>query len=45
MGIFMYDFSVYGTTFDYCLKKSSKILQRREDMNLVFNWKKCHFMV
>jgi len=41
----MDDFSMYGTTFNHCLNNLSKVLQRREDMNLVLNWKKCHFMV
>ena len=45
MEVFMDDFSVYGTTFDYCLNNLSKVLQRCEDINLVLNWKKCHFMV
>ena len=27
------------------LKNLSKVLQRCEDMNLVLNWEKCHFMV
>ena len=45
MEVFMDDFSVYGTTFHHCLKNLSKVLQRCEDMNLVLNWEKCHFMV
>jgi len=45
MKVFMDDFSVYGITFDHCLQNLSKVLQRCEDMNLVLNWKKCHFMV
>ena len=45
MEIFMDDFSVYGTSFDNCLKNLSKVLQRCHDMNLVLNWEKCHFMV
>ena len=45
MEVFMDDFSVCGTNFDHCLKNLSKVLQRCEDMNLVLNWKKCHFMV
>ena len=39
----MDDFSVYGTTFDYCLARFDKVLQRCEDTNLVLNWEKCHF--
>jgi len=45
MEVFMDDFFVYGTTFDHCLKNLSKVLQSCEDMNLVLNWEKCHFMV
>jgi len=45
MEVFMDDFSVYGTTFDHCLKNLSQVLQRYKDMNLVLNWDKCHFMV
>ena len=45
MEVFMNDFSVYGTTLDYRLKNLSKVLQRCEDINLVLNWEKCHFMV
>ena len=45
MEVFMDDFSVYGTTFDHYLQNLSKVLQRYEDMNLVLNWEKCHFMV
>ena len=43
--VFMGDFSVYGTTYDHCLANLSKVLQRCEDVNLVLNWEKCHFMV
>ena len=45
MKVFMDDFSMYGTTDDLCLKNLSKVLQRSEDMNLVLNWEKCHYMV
>jgi len=45
MEVFMDNFSVYGITFDHCLKNLSKVLQKCEDMNLVLNWKKCHFMI
>jgi len=37
MEVFMDDFSMYATTYDYCLKNLSKVLQRCEDMNLVLN--------
>jgi Reverse transcriptase (RNA-dependent DNA polymerase) len=45
MEIFMDDFSVYGPTFDECLANLSKVLRRCEEVNLVLNWEKCHFMV
>jgi len=38
-------FSRYGATYDHCLDNFSKVLQRWEDVNLVLNWAKCHFMV
>ena len=41
----MYDFFVYGTSFDDCLSNLDRVLQRCEETNLVLNWKKCHFMV
>jgi len=41
----MDDFSVYGGTFDLCLENLTKVLHRCEEVNLVLNWKKCHFMV
>jgi hypothetical protein len=43
--VFMDDFSVYGKTFDDCLKNLDKVLQRYEEKHLVLNWEKCHFMV
>ncbi|GJW21896.1 hypothetical protein Tco_0032518 [Tanacetum coccineum] len=45
MELFMDDFSVFGSSFDHCLKNLEKMLKRREETNLVLNWKKCHFMV
>ena len=45
MEVFMDDFSVYGTTFDHCLKKVDKVLQRCQEKDLILNWEKCHFMV
>ena len=41
----MDDFSVYGKTFDHCLKNLDKVLQRCQEKDLVLNWEKCHFMV
>ncbi|GJT63066.1 reverse transcriptase domain-containing protein [Tanacetum coccineum] len=31
-------------SFDSCLSNLEKMLKRCEDMNLVLNWEKCHFM-
>jgi len=41
----MNDFSVYGGTFDLCLENLTKVLHRCEEVNLVLNWKKFHFMI
>ncbi|XP_074327475.1 uncharacterized protein LOC141665386 [Apium graveolens] len=43
--VFMDDFSVFGVDFDGCLINLGLILQRCEEINLVLNWEKCHFMV
>ena len=45
MEIFMYDFSIYGSNFEDCLKNLETVLQRCQDKNLALNWEKCHFMV
>ena len=45
MEIFMDDFSVYGSSFEDCLRNLETILQRCQDKNLALNWEKCHFMV
>ena len=45
MEVFMDDFSLYGSSFNDCLNNLSRVLQRCEEVNLVLNWKKCHFMV
>ena len=45
MEVFMDDFSVYGSSFDACLNNLSRVLYRCEEVNLVLNWEKCHFMV
>ncbi|GJU85754.1 reverse transcriptase domain-containing protein [Tanacetum coccineum] len=45
MEVFMDDFSVFGSSFDHCLKNLEKMLKRCEETNLVLNWEKCHFMV
>ena len=45
MGIFMDDFSVYGFSFEKCLKNLETVLQRCQDKYLTLNWEKGHFMV
>nr|GFC43694.1 reverse transcriptase domain-containing protein [Tanacetum cinerariifolium] len=45
MEVFMDDFSVFGNSFENCLSRLDKILQRCEDTNLSLNWEKSHSMV
>ena len=45
MEIFMDDFTVYGSSFDQCLKNLETVLQRCQDKQLALNWEKSHFMV
>ena len=45
MEIFMDDFSVYGSSFEHCLKNLENVLQRCQDKNLALNLEKCRFMV
>nr|GEU48173.1 reverse transcriptase [Tanacetum cinerariifolium] len=45
MEVFMDDFSIFGSSFDHCLKNLQKMLKRCEETNLVLNWEKFHFMV
>jgi hypothetical protein len=45
MEVFMDDFSIYGKTFNYCLVNLDKVLIRCQEVDLVLNWEKCHFMV
>ncbi|GJY47928.1 reverse transcriptase domain-containing protein [Tanacetum coccineum] len=45
MEVFMDDFLVFGNSFENCLSRVDKMLQRCEDTNLCLNWEKCHFMV
>nr|GFA75782.1 retrovirus-related Pol polyprotein from transposon 17.6 [Tanacetum cinerariifolium] len=45
MEVFMVDFSVFGNSFENCLSRLDKMLQRCEDTNLNLNWEKIHFMV
>ncbi|GJX61532.1 reverse transcriptase domain-containing protein [Tanacetum coccineum] len=43
--VFMDDFSIFGDSFNKCLKNLDKLLQHCKDAHLVLNWEKCHFMV
>nr|GEW91578.1 DNA-directed DNA polymerase [Tanacetum cinerariifolium] len=43
--VFMNDFSVFRNSFENCLSRLDKMLQRCEDTNLCLNWEKSHFMV
>nr|GEW11507.1 reverse transcriptase domain-containing protein [Tanacetum cinerariifolium] len=45
MEVFMDDFSVFGDSFENCLSRLDKMLQRCEDTKLCLNWEKSHFMV
>ncbi|GKE64819.1 reverse transcriptase domain-containing protein, partial [Tanacetum coccineum] len=45
MEVFMDDFSVFGNSFENCLSRVYKMLQRCEDTNLCLNWEKSYFMV
>nr|GEY82629.1 DNA-directed DNA polymerase [Tanacetum cinerariifolium] len=45
MEVFMDDFSVFKSSFENCLSRLDKMLQRCEDTNLSLNWEKSHFMV
>nr|GEX38195.1 DNA-directed DNA polymerase [Tanacetum cinerariifolium] len=44
MEVFMDDFSVFKNSFENCLSRLDKMLQRC-DTNLCLNWEKSHFMV
>ncbi|XP_070046533.1 uncharacterized protein [Nicotiana tomentosiformis] len=41
--VFMDDFSVFGSSYDDCLKNLSKVLDGYEETNLVLNWEKFHY--
>nr|GEV96668.1 putative reverse transcriptase domain-containing protein [Tanacetum cinerariifolium] len=45
MEVFIDDFSVFDDSFSSCHSHLDKMLKRCKDINLVLNWKKCHFMV
>ena len=41
----MDDFSVLGNSFENCLENLRSVLIRCEEINIVLNWEKFHFMV
>nr|GFC68706.1 reverse transcriptase domain-containing protein [Tanacetum cinerariifolium] len=45
MEVFMDDFLVFGNSFENCLSRLDKMLQRCEDTNLSLNWEKSHLIV
>ena len=45
MEVFMDEFSVFGSSFENCLKNLSLVLERCHQTNLILNWEKFHFMV
>nr|GEZ92295.1 reverse transcriptase domain-containing protein [Tanacetum cinerariifolium] len=45
MEVFMDEFSVFRNSFENCLSRLDKMLQRCEDTKLRLNWEKSHFMV
>nr|GEV68555.1 DNA-directed DNA polymerase [Tanacetum cinerariifolium] len=45
MEVFMDEFSVFRNSFENCLSRLDKMLQRCEDTNLCLNWEKSYFMV
>jgi hypothetical protein len=43
--VFMDGFSLYGKRFEERLENLDKVLKGCQEMHLVLNWEKCHFMV
>ena len=43
--VFMDDFSVFGSSYEVCLKNIDTVLKRCRETNLMLNWEKSHFMV
>ena len=43
--VFMDDLSVFGSSYDKCLKNLTLVLRHYEETNLVLNWEKYNFMV
>nr|GEW22972.1 reverse transcriptase domain-containing protein [Tanacetum cinerariifolium] len=45
MEVFMDDFLIFGNSFENCLSRLDKMMQRCEHTKLCLNWEKNHFMV
>nr|GEX28457.1 reverse transcriptase domain-containing protein [Tanacetum cinerariifolium] len=45
MEVFMDNFSIFRNSFENCLSRLDKMVQRCEDTNLSLNWEKSYFMV
>jgi hypothetical protein len=43
--VFMDDFSIFGSSFDNCLRNLSLVLKRCKETNLILSWEKSYFMV
>ena len=41
----MDDYSIFGSSFEFCLDQLEKVLKRCVETNLVLSWEKSHFMV
>lgn len=42
---FMDTLSIFGASFDECLKNLGMVLTRCKETNLELNWEKCNFMI
>ncbi|GMP68313.1 hypothetical protein CsSME_00027962 [Camellia sinensis var. sinensis] len=43
--VFMDDYSVFGSSFEECLRNLTRVLARYTEANLIWSWEKSHFMV
>lgn len=43
--VFIDDFSIFGSSFEYCPHDLNHVLKRFRARNLVLNWEICHIMV
>ena len=41
----MDDFSVFGPSYEECLRNLTRVLERCTEANLILSWEKSHFMV